>query len=246
LEAQPNNRQFHNNLANALGEEGRLDEAILHYERAVEIEPGSAVAQFNLGKALGLKGKQEEAIAHYEMALRSDPNLLSARMSLGNALVQQGKADLAAVHFQKVLELRPFDAGAHLNLGFCYFQMGRMQQAKSEYEKALQIAPGEPGIQNNLAWLLATCPVASLRDGTRAVELAQKASSRAGGNQALTLRTLAAALAEAGRFPEAVETAQRAANQAEAQSLPDLAKQIRFELALYQAGKPFPLPAPPK
>jgi tetratricopeptide (TPR) repeat protein len=244
LELQPNNRQFHNNLANALREQGRLDEAIVHYEKAVQIDPGFAEAQFNLGKALGLEGKQEEAIARYEIALQIDPGLLPAHMSLGNALLQQGKAGLAAAHFQRLLEIRPNDAALHFNLGLCFFQMGRMEEAKLRYEKALEIVPADPGIQNNLAWLLATCPVASLRDGHKAVELAGQANALTGGEKPLILRTLAAALAEAGRFPEAMETAQRAAGLAQAQAIPDLARQIQFELNLYRAGKPFPLPQP--
>ncbi len=244
LEFQPNNRQFHNNLANALREKGLLDEAIVHYEKAVQIDPGSAEAQFNLGKALGLKGKQEQALTHYEAALKIDPNFLPACMSLGIALVQQGKPALAATHFQKVLELRPHDAGGHLNLGLCFFQTGRMAEAKVEYEKAIEIVPREPGIQNNLAWLLATCPVASLRDGSRAVELAEQANVLTGGDKPLILRTLAAALAETGRFPEAAEIAQHASRLAEAQSIPDLARQIQLEANLYRAGKPCPPPEP--
>lgn len=240
LETQPNNRQFHNNLANALREKGLLDEAIVHYEKAVEIAPGSAEAQFNLGKALGLEGRPEEAIARYEIALQDDPDFLPARVSLANALLQRGKFDTAAIHFQRALEIRPNDAGLQLNLGLCFFQMGRMVEAKLHYEKALEMAPANPGIQNNLAWLLATCPVVSLRDGNRAVDLAQQANALSGGEKPLILRTLAAALAQAGRFPEAVETAQRAASLAEAQSMPDLARQIQFELNLYRAGKPFP------
>lgn len=242
LEAQPNNREFHNNLANALREKGLLDEAIIHYEKAAELAPGSAEAQFNLGKALGLKGKPEEAIALYKIALRLDPEFLPARISLGTALLQQGNADLAAPHFQRALEIRPNDAGLNLNLGLCFFQMGRMEEARLYYEKAQEIAPANPGILNNLAWLLATCPVASLRDGDRAVELAGQANAVTGGEKPLILRTLAAALAQAGRYPEALETAQRAASLAEAQGIPDLATQIQSELNLYRAGKTIPVP----
>jgi tetratricopeptide (TPR) repeat protein len=244
LEAHPNDRQFHNNLANALREKGLLDEAIVHYEKAVEIAPRSAEAQFNLGKALGLKGKPDEAIPRYEIAVQLEPDFLPAQLSLANALLQQGQADLAVPHFQRLLEIRPNDAGLHLNLGLCFFQMGRMEEAKEEYEKALAIAPANPGIQNNLAWLLATCPAASLRDGDKAVELARQANALTGGEKPLILRTLAAALAQAGRFPEAVETAQHASTLAEAQSIPGLARQIQSESNLYHAGKPVPLPGP--
>jgi tetratricopeptide (TPR) repeat protein len=103
-------------------------------------------------------------------------------------------------------------------------------------------------IQNNLAWLLATCPQASLRNGNQAVELAQRANQITGAKNPNFLCTLAAAYAEAGRFSEAVETAQRALPLAEAQYNTALADDIRSELNLYQSGAPFhlPEPTPPK
>jgi Flp pilus assembly protein TadD len=94
-------------------------------------------------------------------------------------------------------------------------------------------------IQNNLAWLLATCPQASLRNGNQAVELAQRANQITGANNPNFLCTLAAAYAEAGRFTEAVESAQRALQLAGAQSNTALANDIRSEMNLYQAGVPF-------
>jgi Flp pilus assembly protein TadD len=87
--------------------------------------------------------------------------------------------------------------------------------------------------------VLATCPQASLRNGNKAVELAQRANQLTGGGNPTILHTLAAAYAEAGRFPEAVETARRALQLAETQSNIALADAIRSELKLYQAGIPF-------
>jgi Flp pilus assembly protein TadD len=245
LEAEPDNAQFHNNLGNALREEGRGDEALGEYEKAVRLNPAIAEAQFNLGKALSLGGRREEAIGRFEEALRLDPVLLRARLNLGNALLQEGKADQAAAQFQRAVELYPQDAGVHLNLGLCFFQLGKMEAAKTQYEKALQINPADPGIQNNLAWLLATCPRAALRNGSRAVELAQQANATSGGRDQVILHTLAAAFAEAGRFREAVETAERAEGLAAAKSNRALANQLQSELALYRAGKSFPLRKPP-
>ena len=111
--------------------------------------------------------------------------------------------------------------------------------AINHYQRALQINPDNAGAQNNLAWVLATAPQASLRNGRQAMELAQRANQFAGGENPVILRTLAAAFAESGRFPEAVETAQRALQLAEAQSNPALAADIRSQLKLYQAGIPF-------
>jgi len=240
LQAEPDNPEYHNNLANALREEGKMDQAIIEYQKAVQMDPGFADAQFNLGKALALQGELNEAITHFQTTLRIDTNFLLARVNLGNALAQQGKADQAAVQFQKALEVQPNDANIHLNLGLCYFQMGQIQEARSQYEQALQINPIDPRIQNNLAWLLAACPVASLRDGSQAVELAEEANEMTKGENPVILHTLAAAYAQAGRFPEAVETARQASRLAQAQSNPGLASQLQSELKLYSAGKPFP------
>jgi tetratricopeptide (TPR) repeat protein len=92
--------------------------------------------------------------------------------------------------------------------------------------------------QNNMAWVLATCPQASLRNGIKAVGLAERADQLAGGKNPVVLCTLAAAYAEAGRFPDAIETAQRALHLAEAQSNPTLAGALQSQLKLYQAGIP--------
>jgi protein O-mannosyl-transferase len=241
LKKEPNSAEYHNNLANALRQSGRLDDAVAEYEKAVQCDPSFADAELNLGKALGLEGKEDEAIARFRAALQIDPNFLLARLNLGNALLQQGRANQATEQLRKVLEAEPNNADVHLNLGVCYLQLGQIKEAKSEYEQALQINPADPRIQNNLAWLLAAGPAVSLRDGNQAVELAEEANEITSGGDPIILRTLAAALAQAGRFPEAMETAQEASRLAVAQSNPALAGQLQSEIKLYKAGKPFPI-----
>jgi tetratricopeptide (TPR) repeat protein len=243
LQTEPDNAASENNLGNALCEKGRVDEGITHYKKALQINPAFAEAQFNLGKALRLKGKADEAILQFQKALQIKPDFAQARFNLGNALLQQGKADQAVTQFERALEINPNDASIHLNLGLCFSQLGRMDEAILQDQEALQLKPADPGIQNNLAWLLATCPQGSLRDGAKAVALARQANELTGGNNPIILHTLAAALAEAGRFPEAAEAAQRAWRLAEAQSNPDLAGQLQSEIKLYQAGLPFYGPA---
>jgi tetratricopeptide (TPR) repeat protein len=149
--------------------------------------------------------------------------------------------DEAIVHYQKALQINPDYAEAHNNLGNAFRQMGRMDEAIVHYQKALQIKPDNAEVQNNLARVLATCPQASLRNGNKAVELAQRANQLTGDGNPVVLGTLAAAYAEAGRFPEAVKTAQRALQLAETQSNTALADAIRSQLKLYQAGIPFHL-----
>ena len=89
------------------------------------------------------------------------------------------------------------------------------------------------------AWLLATCPEASLRDGKKAVELAQQAVQLSGGKSPEILDTLAAAYVEAGRFPEAIKTAQRVLDLSAAQNKKPLAEVIQNQLKLYEANSPY-------
>src|SRR5207249_2388011 len=92
---------------------------------------------------------------------------------------------------------------------------------------------------NNLAWLLATSPRASVRNGVRAVELALRAEQLSGGQNAVFIGTLAAAYAEAGRFAEAITTAQRALRLATAQNNTALANRLGARIQLYQNGSPY-------
>ena len=92
---------------------------------------------------------------------------------------------------------------------------------------------------NDTAWLLATVPSATARNGPEAVELARRAIDLSGGNNPELMGTLAAAYAEAGRFAEAAETARKALDLATQQSKQALAESIRAKIRLYQAGTPF-------
>jgi tetratricopeptide (TPR) repeat protein len=184
----------------------------------------------------------DEAIAQYQKALEIKPDNAEAHYTLGTIFGQQGRMDEAIRHFQKALEIKPAYADAQNGLGNGFSQMGRMDEAIAHYQKAVEISPDYAEARKNLAWILATCPQAALRNGNKAVELAQRANQLTGGENPLMLCTLAAACAEAGRFPEAVETARHALRLAEAQSNSRLAGQLQFELNLYQSGSPFHIP----
>ncbi len=229
----------HNNLGDALLQKGSVDKAITQYQKALEINPDYVEAHYNLGDALLQKGNVDEAIAHFQKALEIKPDFAEAHYNLGSALLQKGKVDEAITHFQRALQINPDYVEAHNNLGNALLQKGSVDEAISHFQKALQINPDNAEAQNNLAWVLATCPQASLRNGNQAVELAQRANQLTGDGNPVVLGTLAAAYAEAGRFPEAVATAQRALQLAGAQSNTALADALRSQLKLYQAGLPF-------
>src|SRR5206468_2326579 len=126
--------------------------------------------------------------ALYTATLKKNAGCWMAHYNLGIVLSGQGETDQAIDHYRQAITLR------------------------SEYAKALQISPENMAALSNLAWLLATSADASLRNGSEAVALAERAesaSSRSDGH-ATVLRIVAAAYAEVGRFAEAKETAQKA------------------------------------
>ena len=103
----------------------------------------------------------------------------------------------------------------------------------------MRIQPGFAGPYNNLAWVLATCPEASFRNGPQAIALAQAANRLSGGNNPVMLKTLAAAYAEAGRFAEALAVARQAVELAAAQNNTALANALQVQIGFYQADSPF-------
>jgi Flp pilus assembly protein TadD len=134
--------------------------------------------------------------------------------------------------------MKPDYAGARNNLGAALMQSGRVTEATDEYRKALKSQPENVDALNNLAWALATCPQASLRNGTNAVALAQKAVQLSGGENPLMLRTLAAADAETGQYAAAMETARQALQLATRQKNDALAATLQKELELYLMDTP--------
>jgi tetratricopeptide (TPR) repeat protein len=114
----------------------------------------------------------------------------------------------------------------------------------AEYRLLLAAKPDQPEALNNLAWLLATSPDAAVRDGAEAVRLAEQGCRLTDYKQAQMLGTLAAAYAEAGRFTEAVTTAQKAIELARAGGDMQFAAANAQLLSLYRAGRPYHEPPP--
>jgi tetratricopeptide (TPR) repeat protein len=169
------------------------------------------------------------------LALSSDT---FTHLLLAQALEAQGKLDEALGHYRQVLQQRP-DARMHAKIGESLAARGRIQEATAHYREALRLQPGLWPVLNNLALILATDPDPANRDGRAAVQFAEQACVLTGQREAGVVGTLAAAYAEAGRFREAVATAQRARALAEAAGDAKTAERNRELLQLYEAGRPF-------
>lgn len=221
----------HNNL----GRLDRVEEAIGHYSRAIELNPSVAEAHNNLATAVMRTGRVEEALAEFQRAIELDPLYGDAHVNLGNALLQLDRLAEAIPHYQRGLAIKPDDAETHYNLGVALLGTGRGDQAISHFQRALEIDPSNSDAGQNLAWLLATHPNPSVRDGKKAVELAERATTPSVSSSA----TLAAAYAEAGRFADAVRAAEEGLQLASGPNDQHIVEGLRTQLASYRAGLPW-------
>ncbi|HUI08239.1 MAG TPA: tetratricopeptide repeat protein [Verrucomicrobiae bacterium] len=131
----------HNNLGNVYWREGKINDALGHYEQALRLNPDYAEAHNNLGNVFWREGKISDAIEHYEQALRLNPDSPEAHYNLGSVLAQTGKTTEAIAHFEQALRLKPDYAEAHENLGVVLAHLGRVPEAMAQWERALRLKP---------------------------------------------------------------------------------------------------------
>jgi Flp pilus assembly protein TadD len=234
----PDNAEAHVSLGSALYGRGLSEQAFAQYRQALAIDGEQSDAWYDLGKVFLDQGKITEAIASFREGLRINPYDADGHDNLGYALGLQGSGTAAIGEYRQALEIDPDHAEAEGNLGAALFQQGEASEALPHLERALELEPGSLAFENELAWILAAAPQTSVRDGTRAVELATQASQATGGTNPGVLRTLAAAYAQAGDFPDAVQTGQKALQLARSQGNTALAKALGQELKLFQAAHP--------
>ena len=145
-----------NNLAVALQEDGRLDEAIGHYRRSAELKPDYAPAYNNMGTALRASGHIDDAIAAYQRALDAMPDYPDAHYNLANVLLDQNRAREAADHLHAASRLLPSSAGIHNNLGKALAEQGRFEEAAAELRQAVAFEPESAKAHRNLGNVLAS------------------------------------------------------------------------------------------
>jgi tetratricopeptide (TPR) repeat protein len=209
----------------------------------IEKNPNHWQTLNNLGVSLLKKGDLDGAIDCFERGLQNAPRGSHVQkeiyVNLGHVYSTKGKNDEAIAQFEKCLSLDPNFAVAHHDLANALRRKGRYDEAITHFESALKTNPRSVLTMNNLGWILATCADPSVRNGTRAVEVAARAARLSGGEDPLILHTLAAAYAENGQFSQAVETAEHALKLAEQQRKGVLVRALPHEIALYQTDLPY-------
>jgi tetratricopeptide (TPR) repeat protein len=237
IELQPAFALPYNTIASMLLQKGLPDEALPLLQEAISLRRDFPEAHYNLGTILLAKGRTAEALEHFQRSADLQPKDAAAQYNFGKILLQVGLPQSALVYLQKSVSLRPDFAEAQHELGNALEMSGRDAEAVAHYQKALELRPNFVQACNNLAWILATASDASLRNGPKAVELAQRANTLSGGQNSVILGTLAAAYAQAGQFGEAVKTIEKALPLAAADAGRTAA--LKTQEAQYKAGQPF-------
>ena len=155
LRVTTDNHLAHNNLAVALTEQGRIEEAVAHYREALRIRPNFIKAHNNLGHMLTQQGELTEAIALLSRALEYRPGYANAHNNLGLALAQKGDLTGAIAHYTQSIRIRPDNKKAHNNLGLALARQGKLDEAIVHYREALRLKPDYANAHNSLGIALA-------------------------------------------------------------------------------------------
>ncbi len=236
LALAPDDPTLRHRLGVALSMVGDTRGALEQFEAALAVAPNLADAHFSYGELLVREGRYPEAIARYEAAVESRPSYLDARMALADTLSLAGRLGDAAAEFERVIEADPASDQAWMGRGVALIQLGRHREARGWLDRAQLVHPGHPLLTNLLVRVLAAAPDAGVRDGERALSLADE---RLRGDTSIeTYESLAMAYAEVGRYDEAVTWQQRAIGAAQQAGQAPRVRSLAANLARYRQGRP--------
>ena len=229
IASQPASLTARINLGAALTQLGEVNGAIEQFEAALQIDPRSVNANYNLAVLLAGQKNHEAAIAHLRSALTVAENDLNARLLLAQELKHAGHIDEALPEFTRVVQ-------ADSNNEIALLEQVKLLYGKKQFKQALETL--ERGHAQNpqkgrtivlLAYLLAASPETDLRNGARALELAQRVYTATAAAEHGAL--VALSLAELGRCREAFDLQQKMITLAEGNT--DLHAKLKADLKLY-------------
>ncbi len=195
-----------------------------------------------MGSLLAESGRVDEAIEHYRRAVAADPELTAARLNLAAELLRRGDAAGALPHFEATLEREPLEEQALLGRGVCLGRTARYREAVEHLEQARARLPTSHRVAHALARLLAAAPDDALRDGARALELAHGVQQVENSSEAAETRAMA--LAELGRFDEAVRWQEATLRVVRAGGTRAQLRRVEENLRRYRSRRPCRQPWP--
>ena len=149
LQSTKNNAFAHNNVAPSLAEEGKIEEAIDHYNEAIRLDPDYPDAYSNRGNAYATLGQHQQAIEDYNKAIRLKPDFAIAYYNRGIIEIKLGLYQKAIDDFNEAIRLKPDYTDAYNNRGGAYFKLGQYQRAVDDFSKAIHLKPDYADAYNN-------------------------------------------------------------------------------------------------
>lgn len=223
------------NRAVTLAQQNDFDEALIGFNRVIELNPGLAIAYHNRAELLAAQGKMDEALADYTQAIDAgtdDPELYRGR---AHALQQLGHFEQALADLDNSIRLAPADAQGYTQRGNLLADHGEYERALEDLEQSLAIDAKIAETHRAIAWVKATCPQDRYRDAYQALGAAKEAIKLSPQDDYLALDALAAAHANAGEFDKAIENQRQAIKNAPA----DAAESMQSRLNLYEQHQPY-------
>lgn len=224
-------------LARLEADLGRQEAALARYEDLLTRDLAPALegrVYFHRGNLLAAGGEPGRALEEYRRAVERDPSLVEAHFNLGTLLGRQGRFREAAVAYDRVVELDGDHHKARLNQITALLLARDDAAARRRVEAAVELYPREAAYVHLLAQLLATSSNPQVRDGARALELADGLFQTHRVPE--YAQAVAMALAELGRFEEAVNVQSQVLQWVRRAGQPPPA--LERQLSLYRAGKP--------
>ncbi|MGH9970597.1 MAG: tetratricopeptide repeat protein [Pyrinomonadaceae bacterium] len=232
IAAEPHSVPAHVNLGAALTQTGDLKGAAEQFETTLRIDPDNTSAHYNLAVLLANETKHQQAIAHLLAVCNINPNDLGARFLLAQQLLKASRLEEALDEFSRVVQADPNNEKALLERVKLLQRKRQYKEALDGLEKGHAQYPEKAQTAIMLAYLLAASPRYDLRDGARALKLAQPVYGATGSLQHGALVGLA--LAELGRCSEAAEWQRKIIAAAERQRNEDLLAKLRVDLQRYE------------
>ncbi len=212
-----------------------VNKAIQDYNKAIQLDPDCLEAYFLRGQAYERKGEYDKAIQNLNKVIELKPeswvtHCVRGRIYMkrkeydkaiqdyswmkdykkrGWAYLKKGEYDKSIQDLNKAIQLDPNCHGVYYFRGLAYVYKGVYDKAIQDLNKTIQYYPKEASAYTVIALILATCSESKYRDGTKAVELTEKALSL-GGENWYSVSILAASYAEAGQFDNAVRMQEKA------------------------------------
>jgi tetratricopeptide (TPR) repeat protein len=236
IELSPDSAIARVNLAVALTRVGDARGAMAELVAAIRLDPRLARAHLMAGTLLERSGRDQEAIDRYSAAIAHDPGFREAHLRLADALRRIGRLDAALSAYHRVLDLDPDSEEARFGEAMALARLTRHAEARERLGLAMGRHPDQPAFTQALARLLAASPDPEVRDGSRALEMAQALAQVH--KTTSVAETMAMALAEVGRFGEAVEWQRLAMSVAVEAGYADAARRMAANLASYQRREP--------